>query len=253
LQLVRDLDSPLYLGYQVFAQPTDAGTFGPMLGRVVNLAGARLKVLIVDATYVTACNLAICDQAGITLYGPWQENDLSRKEKKNDAKPRPIGKEYFTWVAEQNMYCCPEGHPLPWIGRQNRRQSDGEINVVHSYRCSPQHCRACPRQVSCSSNPNRGRAVKRSKHEGLVEAHRARMATAEAKSLYRLRRQTVELGFADLKQHRSMRQFSGRGRSRAQRQAGLAVLVHDLLVVHYATPPPESDVDVVLTTPNLRT
>lgn len=248
VQLVRDLDSPLCLSYQVFAQPTDAGTFGPMLERVANWTGVKPKAMLVDAGYVTACNLAICDQAGIALYGPWQENDFSQKRKtKPGAKPRPLGKEHFTWVPEQNMYRCPEGHPMPWIGHQKRRQSDGQINVVHSYRCSPKHCRACFRQVVCCSNPNRGRAVKRSEHEGLVEAHRVRMATAEAKGLYRLRCQTVELGFADFKQHRSMRQFSGRGRYRAQRQVGLTVLVHNLLVVHRAIPPPENRTDSTLT------
>ena len=253
VQLVRDLDSQLCLGYQVFAQPTDAGTFGPMLERIANWTGVKPKAMLVDAGYVTACNLAICDQAGIALYGPWQENDFSQKQDKQGTKPRPIGKEQFTWVPEHNMYLCPEGHPMPWIGHQKRRQSDGQINVVHSYRCSPQHCRVCPRQVLCSSNPNRGRAVKRSEHEALVEAHRTRMATAEAKTLYRLRGQTVELGFADFKQHRSMRQFSGRGRSRAQRQVGLTVLVHNLLVVHRAKPPPINDTDTMLTTEEIMT
>jgi hypothetical protein len=253
VQLVRDLDSQLCLGYQVFAQPTDAGTFGLMLERIANWTGVKPKAALVDAGYVTACNLAICDQAGIALYGPWQENDFSPKKKKQGAKPRPIGKEHFTWVAEQNMYRCPEGHPMPWIGHQKRRQSDGRINVVHSYRCSPQHCRACPRQVSCSTNPNRGRAVKRSEHEALVEAHRARMATKEAKTLYRLRCQTVELGFADFKQHRSMRQFSGRGRDRAQRQVGLTVLVHNLLVVHRAPPPLKNSALAMLTTVEITT
>ena len=253
VQLVRDLDSQLCLGYQVFAQPTDAGTFGPMLERVANWTGVKPKAVLVDAGYVTACNLAICDQAGIALYGPWQENDFSQKKKKPGSKPRPIGKEHFTWVAEQNMYRCPESHPMPWIGHQKRRQSDGQINVVHSYRCSPQHCRACPRQVLCCSNPNRGRAIKRSEHEPLVEAHRARMATAEAKALYRLRGQTVELGFADFKQHRSLRQFSGRGQRRAQRQLGLTVLVHNLLAVHRAKPPPKNNVDTMLTTDKIPT
>ena len=254
VQLVRDLDSQLCLGYHVFAQPTDAGTFGPMLERITNWTGVKPKSVLVDATYVTACNLAICDQAGIVLYGPWQENDFSHKKKKTpNTKPRPIGKEYFTWVPEQNMYRCPEGHPMPWIGHQNRRQSDGQINVMHSYRCSPQHCQACPRQVSCSINPKRGRSVKRSEHEALVEAHKARMATAEAKRLYRLRGQTVELGFADFKQHRSMRQFSGRGRRRAQRQVGLTTLVHNLLVVHRAKPPPENSRDATLTPEEITT
>jgi hypothetical protein len=253
VQLVRDLDSPLCLGYQVFAQPTDAGTFGPMLERIVNWTGVKPKAALVDAGYVTACNLAICDQAGIALYGPWQENDFSQKKKKRGAKPRPLGKEHFTWMPEQNMYRCPEGRPMPWIGHQKRRQSDGRINVAHSYRCSPQHCRACPRQVACSTNPNRGRSVKRSEHEALVEALRTRMGTAEGKTLDRLRSQTGELGFADFKQHRSIRQFSGRGRCRAKRQVGLTVLVHNLLVVHHAIPPPKNNSDVTLTLEEITT
>jgi hypothetical protein len=253
VQLVRDLDSPLCLGYQVFAQPTDAGTFGPMLERLVDWTCVKPKAVLVDATYMTACNLALADQAGTVLYGPWQENDFSQMNKKPDNKPRPLGKEHFTWIPELAGYQCPEGHPMPWIGRQKRRQSDGQVNVVHSYRCSPQHCRACPRQVSCCANPQRGRSVKRSEHEALVEAHRARMATPEAKSLYRLRSQTVELGFADFKQHRSLRQFSGRGRRRAQRQVGLTALVHNLLVVYRAIAPLKNSATAMLTTVELTT
>ena len=249
VQLARDLDSQLCLGYQVFAQPTDAGTFGLMLERVTNWTGVKPKAALVDAGYVTACNLAICDQTETMLYGPWQENDFSQKRKtKLGVKPRLIGKECFTWLPEQSMYRCPAGHPMPWIGHQKRRQSDGQINVVHSYRCSPEHCRECPRHASCCTNPNRGRAVKRSEHEALVDAHRARMASPEAKRLYRLRGQTVELGFADFKQHRSLRQFSGRGHHRAERQVGLTVLVHNLLVVHRAIlPPPKNRADTTLT------
>jgi hypothetical protein len=240
VQLARDLDSQLCLAYQVFAQATDAGTFALMLERVANWNGVKPMSVLVDAGYVTACNLAICDQAGIVLYGPWQENDFSQKNKKQGAKPRPIGKENFTWIPDRNMYRCPEGHPLPWIGHEKRRQSDGQINVVHAYRCSPEHCQSCQRQAACTTNPKRGRAIKRSEHEALVEAHRERMGSVEAKSLYRLRGQTVELGFADFKQHRSLRQFSGRGRDRAQRQVGLTVLVHNLLIVHRAMPPSEN-------------
>jgi len=129
----------------------DAGTFGLMLERVANWTGVKPKAALVDAGYVTACNLAICDQAGIVLYGPWQENDFPQKKKKQDAKPHPIGKEHFAWLPEENMYRCPEGHPMPWIGHQKRRQSDGQINVVHSYRCSP---RQTITKKQCESQAN---------------------------------------------------------------------------------------------------
>src|SRR5690606_11871286 len=46
VQLVRDLDSPLCLGYQVFSQPTDAGTFVPMLERIADATGVKPKTML---------------------------------------------------------------------------------------------------------------------------------------------------------------------------------------------------------------
>ena len=59
--------------------------------------------------------------------------------------------------------------------------------------------------------PAAGRTISRAEHEELIEALRARMQTDEAKNLYRLRRQTVELSYADLTEHRKLRRFSGHG------------------------------------------
>lgn len=235
-QLVCDLNSPLILAYGVFAQPTDAGMVKPMLSQLQAIEGLSLQDLLVDAGYVTAHHLALCGKAGITLYGPWQENDFTAKKKKSPAdEAQPIGKEQFTWLPDEQQYVCPQGHRLRWIGQQKRRQADGEINVMHSYRCSPEHCRGCPLNARCAKNPERGRSVKRSEHESLIEAHRARMATDEAKALYKKRKQTVELGFADIKQHRALRRFPRRGLLHARTQIGLLVLVQNLLVYHRAT------------------
>lgn len=73
--------------------------------------------------------------------------------------------------------------------------------------------------------------MKRSEHEDLIDVHRARMDTEEAKAVYRLRKQTVELGYADLKQNRQLRRFSGRGLTRVWIEAGLNELARNLLIV----------------------
>lgn len=235
VQLLCDLNSPFILAYDVFPQPTDSGTLKPMLGKLDAIAGVSLKDLLVDAGYVTANHLAQCDQRQITLYGPWQENDFSRNDKKSSAETtRQIGKEEFVWLPDEQQYVCPQGHRLRWIGQEKRRQADGEFNIMHRYRCSPEHCRGCPLQARCAKNPNRGRAVKRSQHEALVEAHRARMATEAAKQLYKRRKQTVELGFADFKENRSLRRFPRRGLAHARTHVGLLVLIQNLLTYHRA-------------------
>ena len=230
VQLVKDLDSSLILGYDVFAQNSDGGTLGPMLQRERERFGISLSDLACDATYMTGCNLATCTKENVIPYGPWQENDYSGKRTKKK-EPRMIPKEDFIWMPEEHQYRCPEGYPLPWIGKEKRVQADGETNTMHRYRCSPEHCRACPRRESCAKNPARGRAVKRSEHEELIDAHRAWMATPEAKGVYRLRKQTVELAYADLKHNRGLRTCSGRGLVRARIEVGLTELVYNLMVV----------------------
>ncbi|HET6883604.1 MAG TPA: hypothetical protein VFI31_25855, partial [Pirellulales bacterium] len=74
IQYARDLDSPFILGYGVFAQPSDAGTYEPMLDRVAQFAGRELDQAAADASYATAANLAISERRNVTLYAPWQEN-----------------------------------------------------------------------------------------------------------------------------------------------------------------------------------
>jgi hypothetical protein len=58
------------------------------------------------------------------------------------------------------------------------------------------------------------------------------METAEAQAVYRLRGQTIEIVFADFKEHRGLRRFSGRGLTRVRTELALEVLVHNLLVLH---------------------
>ena len=55
----------------------------------------------------------------------------------------------------------------------------------------------------------------------MIEALRARRATAEVTAWERLRRQAVERVTADGERHRGRRRFSGRGRKRVRCRVGL--------------------------------
>ena len=74
--------------------------------------------------------------------------------------------------------------------------------------------------------------MQRSEHEELIQAHRTWMETDEAKAVYRLRGQTIEIVFADVKEHRGLRRFSGHGFARVRTEFALEVLLHNLLVLH---------------------
>jgi transposase len=226
-QVVQDIESPLVLGYEVFAQATDAGTLMPLRRRARALTGVELQTMLTDAGYASALDLFDCAQAGVELYAPYQENDQT--ERRRARQPgRQIPKNEFTWRPEEQVYACPRGHHLTRISREARERADGRTVEVTTYRCPKEHCQACPLKSRCTSGA-KGRTIKRNEHEELIEAHRAKMATPEAKAIYRQRSQTVELRFADAKEHRGLRRFSGRGLERVRIEAGLCVLAHNLL------------------------
>ena len=229
VQTIRDVDSPLILAYEVFAQASDAATLRPMLGRLHHLTGCALSDLLVDCGYVTGLDLADCRQLGVALYGPWKEHDWSGAK-----TPKPFSKDRFIWHAERDSYECPAGQMLRRIASHTRVCSGGREVMEWTYRGDADTCQACALRAHCTTSQTQGRSVQRSEHDDLIAAHRAWMETAPAKAVYRLRGQTVELVFADVKEHRGLRRFSGHGLARVQAEFALDVLLHNLLVVHRA-------------------
>lgn len=232
VQLVRDLDSPLVFSYDVLAQNNDNGVVEPMLEQMLDNVDRKPEQLLVDSGYVSLQHLEFCEQAGITLYGPCQENDftLVNGKKPQSNQHTELPKSAFRWLDDERTYQCPEGHPLRWTDRLKQRRADHTV-TLDIYTCSPEHCLQCPRQTACTRTPRKGRSVSRMENEHLLDALRARMQTEEAKQLYRLRSRTVELNYADIKEHRGLRRFHSRGRPRAITAIGLLVLAHNLLCV----------------------
>jgi transposase len=232
VQLLRDLDSPLIFAYDVLAQNNDNGVLQPLLERMAEQVGVKPKDLLVDSGYVSVGHLEFCELAGITLYGPCQENDFSapldKKPQSNQHTALP--KSAFTWLAEEQTYQCPEGHRLEFTKTQAQQRADHKI-TLSLYTCPPKHCQACPRQPACARTPEKGRTVSRMENEELLDALRQRMQTPAAQALYKQRSRTVELNFADLKEHRGLRRFHCRGLDRVTAEVGSLVLTHNLLAV----------------------
>src|SRR5207245_349302 len=161
----------------------------------------------------------------ITSFGPWKANDVHAPE-----TPRLFTKAQFEWLPELETYRCPAGHLLKRVGRETCGRSGGREEVVVRYGVKAVTCQACPLRPQCTTSHKVGRSLRRSEHEELILAHQAWMETASAKAAYRLRKQTIELVFATLKEHRGLRRCSGHGLVRVRTELALEGLVHNLLV-----------------------
>jgi hypothetical protein len=139
-------------------------------------------------------------------------------------KQEKLGKEAFRYDGEEKVYVCPEGKRLPEVYRTTEKRARGLELPVLVHRASGTDCRVCPQQKVCTSSPGKGRVVKRYEGEEALERLEARMAEAASQEIYKQRCRTVELGYADLKQHRGLHGFRSFGRKRARTQAGLVLL-----------------------------
>ena len=231
-QLLRDLDSPLIFAYDVFTQNNDNGTVEPMIERMVDQMGRKPEALFVDSGYVSLRHLEFCAVHGITLYGPCQENDFSTQNNKKAQSNQhtELPKSAFRWLEQEQTYQCPEGHRMHFTKTQTQQRSEHTV-TLSLYTCPAEHCQACPRQSACTRTPQKGRTVSRMENEELLDALRERMQPEAAKKLYKRRSQTVELSYADMKEHRDLRRFHGRGLRRVTAEVGCLVLTHNVLYV----------------------
>jgi hypothetical protein len=169
---------------------------------------------------------------GITGYGPCRENDFSKQNDKKAQRNQhtELPKSAFRWIADEQVYACPEGHRLAFTKTQTQQRAAYTV-TLSLYVCPPEHCQTCPRQSACTRTPEKGRTVSRMENEELLDGLRERMQTAAAKKEYKLRSQTVELRYADLKEHRDLRRFHGRGLARVTAEIACLVVTHNALHV----------------------
>jgi transposase len=243
VQFVIEPCSWWVLSFDVFAQASDAGALPPMLDETRRMLGRALETAITDAGYVSILDLQACQQRPVEWIAPVQENDYTRGKAKDPTNDKakghtkapsepPIGKDQFTWHAQEQTYHCPQGHSLHYTRQRREPRRHGESVVIHHYQCPATHCQQCPLKSRCVKDPSKGRIVTRTEGEELLEAHRLKMATPQAQQLRKLRGQVIERGFGDAKQHRNLRRLHGRGVHRAKAEVGLVVLAQNILRLH---------------------
>jgi transposase len=223
VQVARAINAPFVVGYDVVAEVTDAGQFGPLACRVKDLCGQLPRRVAVDEKYAGQVDLALAEELGIEVYAPTsvtKQADGSRKKPNKGMIP----KQEFDWLPEEETYRCPQGHLLKFVRSSIETRQGGETLKLTQYRCPAEYCQECPVRAKCTRTPERGRVVKRNEHDDLVEELNDRMQRPEGKQFYRQRKQTVEPTFGGMKEHRGLRQFRGFSKTRACSQVAALVL-----------------------------
>jgi len=161
---------------------------------------------------------------------------------------KKYGKEKFRYDGDKKEYQCPAGKALKELFRTTEKLVGGMELPVLVHRAEASECQNCAQRSQCTSG-KQGRVVKRYEGEEALERLAARMAEPANQEIYRLRGQTVEPGFGELKAHRGLREFRCFGKKRSRCQAGLTILANNALSIVRALrrrdgdckPPPTGD------------
>jgi hypothetical protein len=129
-------------------------------------------------------------------------------------------KRAFQYEFLLDQYRCPEGRVLRF--RQN-----GVDHKLPYTRYISENCEGCSRRPLCTRGKT-NRTIRRYEADPFQERMAGKMATQRAQQTFKLRGQTVELVFAELKQKGQMRRFRRRGLLKVAMEWALACIVQNL-------------------------
>lgn len=222
---------------------------------------------LADGLMGTGENISRCNEAGVDLYTPVKKTDPTTNpaireqldqpvaESERDKLPainvtvdgqkrKQLSKDAFIYDQQNDCYWCPNGQTLDFKGKTSEKRSSGASRTRFRYKIAGQACAGCPLAEICLRKPESGRQVTHEDFESDRVAHAEKMATDEAKEIYRQRQHPTERPFAVIKSQLGVRQFLTRGLDRVSQEWDWCVAafnIHRLigLLRNTAGPPPQ--------------
>ena len=197
---------------------SDAGHLHMMAKAAKVTLGVETLQVLADAGYSSSADLKACEDDGIEVYVPLNESN-GKLEKQGR-----FTRKDFSYDAGADVYRCPAGQLLrptkkPWTNTSGR--------VELRYLSSKTTCDACPLRAHCLTPDTKTRSVARWEHEGVLDRHRARMASEGASQLMRRRSAIVEHPFGTLKCRAGYQHFLVRGFDKVRGEWSLMALCYN--------------------------
>ena len=145
--------------------------------------------------------------------------DKQKKQKDKGKFPRDA----FTYNIDRDCYICPNDKILK--RQKTIYESKGIKRFM--YLGVRSVCKICSLRSECISDIANAKRLWRWEHEGLVEAHRAKMETPKAKAMIRERATLVEHPFGTIKQRLGWSHYLLRGKTKVAGENALIMLTYN--------------------------
>jgi transposase len=196
-QIVVDDQHGLIVHSDVVNANNDLGQFSSQIEQANQTLDEPCKAACADAGYANGEELEKIDARGIMVIVP-----SSKQASGKDSGP--FDKSRFRYVAEDDVYVCPEGIRLSY------RRINGSRGQMEYY---PGRgiCTKCKHFGVCTSNVTTGRKIIRYQNELIRQKIAAQYDQARSQQIYSRRKQKVELPFGHIKRNLGAGSFLLRG------------------------------------------
>lgn len=210
--------------YTIHQSSTDTATLTPHLESHKTQYGSYPEVVVADAGYGSEQNYAYLESNDVEGYVKYNYFDKDQHGAYENKHPFTANRLHYN--KEQDVYYCPMGQQMQYIGTATQTTATGFRQIITKYQAA--NCEGCPLRGAChKSKTNRIIEVNHALNEHKRKA--TERLTSEKGIYYRKRRPVdVEPVFGNIKSNHGFRRFMLRGKEKVLIEAGLLALAHNL-------------------------
>ena len=220
LQISTDAAHTLIVGVRVTQSANDKGQLPPAREEVKRNLGELPRQVVADAAYTTRETILDMAARQVDFIGPTVE--AGKRSQPRPGVDAAFRARAFLYEGESDTYRCPAGKELLRRGMQQTRAGVRH----HVYAARTADCRDCAFRKQCCAGAS-PRRIGRAQDAAGVEAFKAKMQTAAAQAIYRLRSAVAEFPNAWLKAKIGLRQFRVRGLKKVRCESLWACLAYN--------------------------
>lgn len=212
------------VNYTIHPNPADTTTLPTHLAQHERSFGHAPRTLTADAGYGSEENYTLLEQKGVEAFVKYNMFDKGQNENYN-SKFSFVSEKLF-YNKEEDVYICPMGQQMHYIGNSTKETSTGFIQTCRRYQAK--NCGNCPLNGAChKSKANRIIAINTRLGRQKQKAQEL-LNSQEGIRKRKKRCFDVEPVFANIKQNHGFRRFMLRGREKVEIEWGLLAIAQNL-------------------------
>ncbi len=218
-QIAVDSSYKFIVATEITPKGNDMQELHKMALQTKEVVGEKIKITIVaDTGYYSANEIKKCQEDNIEAIVSIPNTQKVQKDKGF------FSKDDFIYDKEHNHYICPNKKILT----QTQSTTVRNHNIInHYYKAGSKTCKACPLRDKCIPQKTACKTVSRTQLADMVESHKEKMKTYEAKKLIKKRGSIVEHPFGTIKQHLGWSHFLVRGYEKVEGENALIMFTYN--------------------------